>query len=101
MSHRLTAPQFSAVARLSGDPISEDAALPEYRLIALRRGTAEHRRDQLGDRPCNDLTDLGGLLIGKGGVFGNVLRIKPPMCIQREDCDFMCKVLDICLSEVG
>jgi len=42
-----------------------------------------------------------GLLIGKGGVFGNVLRIKPPMCIQREDCDFMCKVLDICLSEVG
>jgi len=42
-----------------------------------------------------------GLLIGKGGVFGNVLRIKPPMCIEREDCDFMCKVLDICLSEVG
>ena len=42
-----------------------------------------------------------GLLIGKGGVFGNVLRIKPPMCIQREDCDFMCEVLDMCLSEVG
>jgi len=41
-----------------------------------------------------------GLLIGKGGVFGNVLRIKPPMCIQRADCDFMCEVLDICLSEV-
>jgi alanine-glyoxylate transaminase/(R)-3-amino-2-methylpropionate-pyruvate transaminase len=42
-----------------------------------------------------------GLLIGKGGVFGNVLRIKPPMCIQRADCDFMCEVLDICLSEAS
>ncbi len=42
-----------------------------------------------------------GLLLGKGGVFGNVLRIKPPMCIQRDDCEFLCEVLDICLSEVS
>lgn len=42
-----------------------------------------------------------GLLIGKGGLHGNVLRIKPPMCIAREDCDFMCKVLDQCLGELA
>ena len=42
-----------------------------------------------------------GLLIGKGGLYGNVLRIKPPMCITREDVDFMLEVLDIAFSEVG
>jgi alanine-glyoxylate transaminase/(R)-3-amino-2-methylpropionate-pyruvate transaminase len=41
-----------------------------------------------------------GLLIGKGGFYGNVLRIKPPMCIRREDVDFMLEVLDIALSEL-
>lgn len=44
---------------------------------------------------CKDL----GVLIGKGGLFGNVLRIKPPMCITKADCDFLCKALDIALSE--
>jgi alanine-glyoxylate transaminase/(R)-3-amino-2-methylpropionate-pyruvate transaminase len=39
-----------------------------------------------------------GLLIGKGGLYGNVLRIKPPMCITREDCAFLCQVLDVALG---
>lgn len=40
-----------------------------------------------------------GLLVGKGGLHGNVLRIKPPMCITRQDCEFLCRVLDIALTE--
>jgi alanine-glyoxylate transaminase/(R)-3-amino-2-methylpropionate-pyruvate transaminase len=41
-----------------------------------------------------------GLLIGKAGFYGNVLRIKPPMCFTRENSDFLIEVLDIALSEL-
>lgn len=39
-----------------------------------------------------------GLIIGKGGLFGNVLRIKPPMCITRDDADFLVDCLDEVLA---
>lgn len=44
------------------------------------------------------MKDLG-VLVGKGGLHGNVLRIKPPMCIDKADCDFLCAALDQALSE--
>lgn len=40
-----------------------------------------------------------GLLIGRGGYYGNVLRIKPVMCITHEDVEFALKVLDIAFSK--
>jgi alanine-glyoxylate transaminase/(R)-3-amino-2-methylpropionate-pyruvate transaminase len=39
-----------------------------------------------------------GVLLGKGGLSGNVLRIKPPMCITAADADFALDVLDRALS---
>ena len=45
---------------------------------------------------CKEL----GLLIGKGGLWGNSLRIKPPMCIHRADADFMLEVMDQALAGV-
>jgi alanine-glyoxylate transaminase/(R)-3-amino-2-methylpropionate-pyruvate transaminase len=41
-----------------------------------------------------------GLLIGKGGLNGNVLRIKPPMCLTAADADFMLEVLDVALEKL-
>jgi alanine-glyoxylate transaminase/(R)-3-amino-2-methylpropionate-pyruvate transaminase len=43
---------------------------------------------------CKDL----GLLIGKGGLSGNTLRIKPPMIFSASDADFMLAVLDEALG---
>jgi len=39
-----------------------------------------------------------GVLFGKGGLGGNVLRIKPPMCITEDDVDFAVGVLDMALK---
>jgi alanine-glyoxylate transaminase/(R)-3-amino-2-methylpropionate-pyruvate transaminase len=42
-----------------------------------------------------------GVLIGKGGLFGNTLRIKPPMCITKDDADYLVAMLDEVLSEIA
>ena len=64
-------------------------------------------RDRTTKEPAKDETlhvfetakDLG-LLIGKGGYHGNVLRIKPPMCFTQADADFLLEVVDVCLSRL-
>jgi alanine-glyoxylate transaminase/(R)-3-amino-2-methylpropionate-pyruvate transaminase len=41
-----------------------------------------------------------GLLIGKGGLWGNTLRIKPPMIYSEADADLMLAILDEALGSV-
>jgi alanine-glyoxylate transaminase/(R)-3-amino-2-methylpropionate-pyruvate transaminase len=42
-----------------------------------------------------------GVLIGKGGLDGNVLRIKPPMCVTKADVDFALDVFDRAFGSIG
>ncbi|WP_242605262.1 aspartate aminotransferase family protein [Fluoribacter gormanii] len=48
-----------------------------------------------------DLCKDKGLLVGKGGQFGNVFRIAPPLTINREQVNFILETLDQSLSELS
>ena len=41
------------------------------------------------------------ILVGKGGLDGNVLRIKPPMCITAADVDYALEAIDVALTQVS
>ncbi|MBI2267439.1 MAG: aspartate aminotransferase family protein [Armatimonadetes bacterium] len=41
-----------------------------------------------------------GVLIGKGGLDGNVIRIKPPLCITKGDVDSAAAVMDKAFAQV-
>ncbi|TVU47121.1 hypothetical protein EJB05_06704 [Eragrostis curvula] len=41
-----------------------------------------------------------GVLVGKGGFYGNVFRVTPPLCFTKEDADFFVEVMDIALSKI-
>jgi alanine-glyoxylate transaminase / (R)-3-amino-2-methylpropionate-pyruvate transaminase len=47
-----------------------------------------------------DLKDTYNILIGKGGLYGNVFRIKPPMCFSLADADFLCDAMDEAIAKV-
>ncbi len=47
----------------------------------------------LAGRMLDELKDLGAL-VGKGGLYGNVLRIKPPLALTDADVDFALAAMD-------
>ena len=42
-----------------------------------------------------------GLLIGKGGLWGQTIRIKPPFCLTLTDADFLLEVLDAAFTKLA
>jgi alanine-glyoxylate transaminase/(R)-3-amino-2-methylpropionate-pyruvate transaminase len=77
----------------------------EVRGLGLMLGV-ELVRDRVSKEPANTETvevmermKERGVLVGKGGLYGNTLRIKPPMCITKDDADYMVAMLDEVLTE--
>src|SRR5881397_2770186 len=48
-----------------------------------------------------ELTRQNGLLVGKGGTYGNVLRVAPPLNIDKDQIDYALKVLDQSFGQLG
>jgi alanine-glyoxylate transaminase/(R)-3-amino-2-methylpropionate-pyruvate transaminase len=78
----------------------------EVRGMGLMLGV-ELVRDRASREPATreaaEVTELAkerGLLVGKSGIAGNVLRITPPLCITRDDADNVSGVIDEVLTLV-
>jgi 4-aminobutyrate aminotransferase-like enzyme len=41
-----------------------------------------------------------GVLVGKGGLMGNVIRLAPPLTISAEQVDELLEVFDHCFAEI-
>jgi alanine-glyoxylate transaminase / (R)-3-amino-2-methylpropionate-pyruvate transaminase len=41
-----------------------------------------------------------GLLLGKGGLWGQTIRFSPPMCVNEQDADFLLEVLGRAFSDL-
>jgi alanine-glyoxylate transaminase/(R)-3-amino-2-methylpropionate-pyruvate transaminase len=83
------------------------AIIGEVRGMGLMLGV-ELVKDRATKEPAGEITlavlELArerGLLLGRGGLYGNVLRIKPPLCITRDDADFVADCLDEVLKIVN
>jgi alanine-glyoxylate transaminase/(R)-3-amino-2-methylpropionate-pyruvate transaminase len=67
--------------------------------LVTDRGTKEPARAETAEL-LEQLRELG-VLVGKGGLFGNVLRIKPPLCLTAADVDFALAALDQALGRLA
>jgi 4-aminobutyrate aminotransferase len=78
----------------------------DVRGIGLARGI-EIVNSKTGKEASPDLTlkiirtaAMYGLMLGRVGLYGNVIRIAPPLIITEEDCDLGIDILDKAMSQI-
>ncbi len=78
----------------------------DVRGMGLMQGI-ELVKDRKTKEPATDLTNqvlerlrVHGLLVGKGGLYGSVVRMSPPLNISKEDVDVALSAIDKALAEV-
>ena len=93
-------------ARLDG-LAEKHAAIGEVRGMGLMQGV-ELVKDRKTKEPAPQAAAAvmesakdHGLIIGKGGLYGNVLRISPPLTVTTEDADQAADVLDKAFGEAA
>ena len=55
--------------------------------------------DALKTAAIHEAAKRRGLLLGKGGLFGNCFRIAPPLCLTIAEADRGCDILEACFAE--
>jgi 4-aminobutyrate aminotransferase len=83
------------------------AAIGEVRGMGLMQGI-ELVKDRKTKEPAPEATAAvmesaknRGLIVGKGGMFGNVLRVSPALNVTKDDADKAADVLDQAFGEAG
>ena len=100
-------------ARVMGDRLRQglEALQQKYPIIGDVRGmglmqglelVGENKKpDAASIKRLFEATKKNGLLIGKGGLWGNVVRIAPPLNVDKDQIDHALKVLDHSFAQLG
>ena len=100
-------------ARVMGNRLRDglEALKAKYPLIGDVRGmglmqgmelVGEHKRpDADSTKRLMELTKNNGLLLGKGGTYGNVIRVAPSLNVNKDEVDHALKVLDQSFGQLG
>jgi 4-aminobutyrate aminotransferase len=81
------------------------AAIGDVRGMGLLQGI-ELVKDRQTKEPATELVNqvlerlrANGMIVGKGGLYGNVVRMSPPLNISKADIDAALRILDKSLAE--
>ncbi|HLH65004.1 MAG TPA: aminotransferase [Solirubrobacteraceae bacterium] len=71
-----------------------------YRGVHLTDGSSGRPARALAAAVCERMRELG-VIVAPTGDDGNVLKVKPPLCVTEDDADLFCAALDRALCDVA